>query len=152
MAQSSTYNSVIHTARTDLVLAARFELAAYVNVTSQTADRTRTPDPDTQTRDEGHGNLASQKVSRSGGKFDFAGNRTRISRPREQCAATALNNLWCIRHARFPHFQDTAGIEPRLPKKNVVCSKDKKHQAAKSARCGIRAHAQRLEPDFSQTS
>jgi hypothetical protein len=30
--------------------------------------------------------------------------------------------------------------------------KNEKNQASKSGRCGIRAHAQRLEPDFSQTS
>ena len=45
MAQSSTYSSAIHTARTDLVLAARFELAAYVNVNKPDSRQNANPRP-----------------------------------------------------------------------------------------------------------
>ena len=45
MPQSSTYNSAIHTARTDLVLAARFELAAYVNVNKPDNRQNANPRP-----------------------------------------------------------------------------------------------------------
>ena len=45
VAQSSTYNSAIHTARTDLVLAARFELAAYVNVNKPDNRQNANPRP-----------------------------------------------------------------------------------------------------------
>ena len=45
VAQSSTYNSAIHTARTDWVLGARFELAAYVNVNKPDSRQNANPRP-----------------------------------------------------------------------------------------------------------
>ena len=85
---------------------------------------TSTPPPLKQFDSSCH--LVSQKLSRSVGNFDFAGDRAQIRRPREQRAATAPNNLWCIRDVRIPHFQDTPGIESRLSKKNVVSSENEK--------------------------
>ena len=45
MAQSSTYSSATQRARIDLVLAARFELAAYVNVSQLDSRHNANPIP-----------------------------------------------------------------------------------------------------------
>ena len=72
---------------------------------------------------------------------------------------TLISHIW---HGRFPDMVKKTKLHSiwlkllsQNYKKNVVWSKNEKNQApnsAKCAKCGIRAYAQRPEPDFSQTS
>ena len=98
------------------------------------------------------GGLPSQKLSRSIGKFDFAEDRTpdQLTMRAMRCHCAKQPLVYPTR--QISTISRHAGNRTQIVKEKVVCSKNEKNQASKSARCGIRAHAHHPEPDLSQTS